>query len=215
MSFDRIAPHYHRIERIFAGQALQRCRTALLDRIPPPRRILILGEGDGRFLEAFLHLHPQAEVTCIDASATMLDLARTRTRNAAARVDFIHADILAWKAPPSAFDLIITHFVLDCFRPDQLAAVVGKLAATATPGACWLLSDFRVPAAGPSNWLARGLLRVLYTFFRRAAAVPADRLTPPDPFLASAGFVLRERKPQRLGLLHSDLWTRIEPGTSS
>ena len=207
MSFDRIAPHYHRIERFFAGQALQRCRTALLDRIPPPSRVLILGEGDGRFLEAFLHRHPQAAVTCIDASATMLDLARARTAPAA-RVAFVHADILTWKAPTAAFDLIVTHFVLDCFRPADLASVVARLAAAATPDACWLLADFRVPAAGPRRWLARGLLRFLYAFFRRAAAVPADRLTPPDPFLESAGFVLREQKPQRFGLLHSDLWLR-------
>lgn len=205
MSFDRIAPHYRWIEYSFAGHALQKCRTAFLDDLESPSRVLILGEGDGSFLAELLRRHPRAEVTCIDASAAMLDLARTRI-DPAAQVKFIHADILTWTRPAAGFDLIVTHFVLDCFRPEELAAVLGKLAAAAAPGARWLVSDFRVPAAGPAKWLARGVLHFLYAFFRRVASVPADRLTPPDERLRHAGFELRERRLHRWGLLHSDLW---------
>ena len=212
MSFDRIAPHYHRIESCCAGRVLQKCRTAFLDEIGTPARVLILGEGDGRFLAELLRLHPQAEVTCVDASAAMLQLARSRT-DPAARVELIHADILTW-THPAAYDLIVTHFVLDCFRPEELAAVVGKLAAGAVPGTRWLVSDFRVPTAGPTKWLARGVLRFLYAFFSSVASVPADHLTPPDAFLRHTGFVLRERRLHRWGLLHSDLWIR-PPATSS
>lgn len=207
MSFDRIAPHYRWIERCFAGRQLQRCRTAFLDELESPARILIVGEGDGRFLEALLRRHPRAEVTCVDASAAMLQLARRRI-DPAARVEFVQADILSWTPPAAAFDRIATHFVFDCFRPEDLAAVVEKLAASATPEAGWLVSDFRVPAAGPAKWLARGVLRFLYAFFRRVARVPADDLTPPDEYLRRGGFVLRERRLFRLGLLHSDLWIR-------
>ena len=210
MSFDRIAPHYHRIERCFAGHALQRCRTAFLAEPEAPARVLILGEGDGRFLAELLRRHPRAEVTCVDASAAMLQLARART-GSTARVVFVHADILTWKPAAAGYDLVVTHFVLDCFRPEELAAVVGKLATAALPDARWLLSDFRVPAAGPAEFLARGLLRFLYAFFRRAARLCADRLTPPDRFLHAAGFVLRERRLHRWGLLHSDLWIRRGP----
>ena len=207
MSFDRIAPHYRWIENCFAGRALQRCRTAFLDALEAPARVLIVGEGDGRFLAELLRRHPRAEVTCVDASAAMLQLARRRI-NPAARVEFVHADILTWTPPAAAFDGIVTHFVLDCFGPEDLAAVVGKLAATATPDARWLVSDFRVPAAGPAKWLARGVLHFLYAFFRRVASVPAGHLTPPDGFLRRTGFILRERKLFRNGLLHSDLWIR-------
>jgi ubiquinone/menaquinone biosynthesis C-methylase UbiE len=207
MSFDRIARHYHWIESCCAGRVLQKCRTAFLDELEAPARVLILGEGDGRFLADLLRRHPQAEVTCVDASATMLQLARARI-DPAARVEFIHADILTWTPPAAASDLIVTHFVLDCFRPEELAAVVAKLAAAAAPGSRWLVSDFRVPATGPAKWLARGVLRFLYAFFRRVASVPADHLTPPDDLLRRAGFDLRERRLHRWGLLHSDLWLR-------
>ena len=209
MSFDRIAPHYRWIENCFAGRALQKCRTAFLDALEAPARVLIVGEGDGRFLAELLRRHPRAEVTCVDASAAMLQLARRRIRiDPAARVEFIHADILTWTPPAAAFDLVVTHFVLDCFRPEDLAAAVEKLATAATPDARWLVSDFRVPSAGPAKWLARGVLRFLYAFFRRIASVPANHLTPPDEFLRRAGFALHERKLFRLGLLHSDLWIR-------
>lgn len=207
MSFDRIAPHYRWIERCFAGHTLQSCRTAFLDDIGASARVLIIGEGDGRFLAELLRRHPQVEVTCVDASATMILLARSRI-DPAASAGFVHADILTWTPPAATFDLIATHFVLDCFRPEDLATVVEKLAAAATPEARWLVSDFRVPAAGPAKWLARGVLRFLYAFFRRVASVPADHLTPPDEYLRRAGFDLHKRKLFRLGLLHSDLWIR-------
>lgn len=208
MSFDRIAPHYRWIENCFAGRALQKCRTAFIGTVeaPAPSRVLILGEGDGRFLAELLRCHPQAAVTCVDASAAMLDLARRRIDPAARVVEFVHADILTWTPPAAAFDWIVTHFVLDCFRPQDLADVIEKLAAASAPGARWLVSDFRVPAAGPAKWLARGVLRFLYAFFRRVASVPAGHLTPPDELLRRAGFALHDRKLFRLGLLHSDLW---------
>lgn len=218
MSFDRIAPLYRWIEYSFAGHALQKSRTAFLDGLESPSRVLILGEGDGRFLAELLRRHPRAEVTSIDASAAMLDLARTRIRSVpAARVEFIQADILTWTPPAAGFDLIVTHFVLDCFRPEDLAAVVGKLAAAAAPGARWLVSDFQVPAAGPAKWLARGVLHFLYAFFRRVASVNAGHLTAPDEFLRRGGFDLHERKLFRLGLLHSDLWIPVPnpPATRS
>jgi len=83
MSFDSLAAHYRWMEWLLAGRKLQRCRTAFLRRINPPREVLLLGEGNGRFLEALLQAHPQARVTCVDASAAMLERARARMAAAA------------------------------------------------------------------------------------------------------------------------------------
>ena len=68
MNFDRIAPWYRSLEWIVFGDKLQRCRIASLAEIGAPRRVLIVGEGDGRFLAEFLRVHPDAEVDCLDAS---------------------------------------------------------------------------------------------------------------------------------------------------
>lgn len=208
-NFDWLAPHYRWMETVLAGPKLQRCRAAFLDNLPAPRQALIVGPGRGRFLEALLEKYPQTRCTCIDSSQGMLEA--TRRRLAAlgletARIEFIHADILQWQPPRAEFDLVVTHFVLDCFRPEQLAQVVSLLAGAAGPGARWLVSDFQEPAAGPARWRARAMLEMMYLFFRWAAALPASELTDPDSLLAQSGFKLHERRVFEWGLLHSDLW---------
>ncbi|MGP8201851.1 MAG: class I SAM-dependent methyltransferase [Limisphaerales bacterium] len=208
-NFDRLAPHYGWMEWVLAGSKLQRCRAAFLEAPPAPRRALIVGPGRGRFVVELLRLHPDLRCTCIDSSRRMLEATRRRLAAHgldAGRVEFVHADILQWQPPRAAYDLIVTHFVLDCFRPEQLARVLPSLAQAAAPDARWLLADFREPAAGPARWRARAILELMYLFFRWAAALPAAELTPPDSLLAQCGFKLCERRTFEWGLLHSDLW---------
>ncbi len=216
MSFDLLAPHYRWMEWLLAGPKLQRCRTAFLRQVPEPRHALLLGEGNGRFLVEFVLAHPGTRVTCLDASEPMLASARARLQRPGLdnhNVEFVQADIFNWSPPREAFDLVVSHFFLDCFRPDQLEQILPRVAAATTPEANWLLADFREPPAGWARWRARLILRAMYLFFRRAAGLPAARLTLPDPMLQEQGFALRERRLFEWGLLHSDLWTRGQGAT--
>ena len=217
MSFDVLAPFYGLMERIAAGGKMQRCRTAFLEEIPPPKNILLLGEGHGRFLEACLRKFPEAQVTFVDASAGMIAAAK-RALSAACissnRVQFLQADILEWSPPCAAFDLIVTHFFLDCFRADQLADIVPRIAAAAQPGVSWLLADFE---AAPSGWRrlrTQAILSLMYVFFRFVTRLPARELTPPGPFLLKAGFKLHRRIEAEWGLLKSEWW-RKRPTTEN
>jgi ubiquinone/menaquinone biosynthesis C-methylase UbiE len=213
MSFDLLAPHYRWMEWVLAGSKLQRCRTAFLPVIPAPHRVLLVGEGNGRFLGELLAAYPRARFTCVDASRRMLECARRRLANRGLntqQVEFIRADIMDWSPPAEQFDLIVSHFFLDCFRREQLEQIVPRLASGATPEARWLLADFHEPAAGLAKWRARLILNLMYLFFRRVTGLPAAQLIPPDPLLSENGFVLRERRFADWGLLHSDLWVRTE-----
>src|SRR5579864_4929172 len=78
MSFDVLAPHYRWMEVVLAGEKLQRCCTAFLERISGARNVLILGEGNGRFLVECRRKIPKAHIVCVDASARMLTLAQRR-----------------------------------------------------------------------------------------------------------------------------------------
>ena len=207
MSFDTLAPHYRWMERALAGEKLQRCRTEFLPNIREPKRALLVGEGNGRFLTALLSRFPQTEVTCLDASEKMLSAAK-RAIKGHSSVKFIHADIFDWKFPEGNFDLIVTNFFLDCFTADQLQTVINKLANSAAVEATWLLSDFCEPPTGWKKWRARWILASMYLFFRLATKLPAANLTQPDPFLSAAGFQLIDRKFYDWGLLHADLWKR-------
>src|SRR5262249_11911595 len=155
---------------------------------------------------------PRTHITCVDSSAAMLEQARqcvsSQQCSGGGEVEFIHADALEWIPPPGRFDLIVTHFFLDCFRPEQLGPLLGRLARAATPEADWLLADFAEPAGGWKRRRARVILNAMYFFFRRATRLPATAITSPDAWLAENGFVLRERRSYDWGLLRSDLWTR-------
>ena len=72
----------------------------------------------------------------------------TRHNLEANGVEFIHADVLNWVPPPGHYDLVVTNFFLDCFRPDQLELIIFKVAACSTPDANGLLADFHTPPSG-------------------------------------------------------------------
>ena len=209
MSFDTLAPFYRSMEFVSAGGLLQRCRTSFLDEVADCQRALLLGEGPGRFLVELLRKHPQVEVTCVESSARMIQEASRMVKRIGLsdkRVRFVQSDALTWVAPEGAFDLVVTHFFLDCFRRDELEMLVPKVAASSTAEARWLLADFREPNRGWQKWRARGMLALLYLFFRFATGLSATRLTPPDNLLRAAGFRLAGRRIGNFGLVHSDLW---------
>jgi ubiquinone/menaquinone biosynthesis C-methylase UbiE len=207
MSFDRLAPFYRAMEFVTAGPRLQRCRLAFLDEIPPPRRILLAGEGHGRFLPECARRFPAAEIVVIDISQRMLEIARGKL-GGACRAEFVRADLLDWQAPAGNFDLIVTHFFLDCFDRKTLPAAVARLAALAAPGADWLLADFEIAPAGMARLRTRAIVAALYAFFRLVCGLRAGALVPPGPELAIAGFHRRRRQTWEWGLLKSEWWQR-------
>ncbi|HEV2692783.1 MAG TPA: class I SAM-dependent methyltransferase [Verrucomicrobiae bacterium] len=211
MSFDRLAPYYRWMEFVLAGKKMQRCRFAFLDDLPPPHNILLLGEGHGRSLVGYRRRFAGAQITCVDASAGMLAQARQQLPRhglSADRVDFIHADILSWVPPQNHYDLVVTSFFLDCFRPDQLEHIISKLARSLPSKAIWLNADFQIPATGWRRTRSRAIVWLLYRFFRVVTGLPARTLTKPDPFLAKAGFTLCHRNEMEWNLLHADWWQR-------
>jgi ubiquinone/menaquinone biosynthesis C-methylase UbiE len=213
MSFDALAPHYRWLEPLLAGHLLHRCRTTFLSEARQAAHVLLCGEGPGRYLLELLRVNPTAAITCLDASDGMLSLARDRLRAGSwpdARVRFVRAELPRDTHQVPEFDLVATHFFLDCFTPDQLRALIPGLARRARPGALWILSDFREPSAGWRRVRARLVLRLAYTFFRVATRLPASRLTAPDPFLEDTGFKLHQRRLYNCGLLHADLWKRTD-----
>jgi ubiquinone/menaquinone biosynthesis C-methylase UbiE len=208
VSFDRLAPHYHWLETVGFGSTLQKARTRWSEELAAPRKVLIVGEGVGRFLCEFLRVHPDSAVDCVDSSARMLELARRSISDGGNRVRFFEEDILSW-TPPRFYDLLVTNFVLDCFPQNELKLIVQKLAGVATPGAYWLLADFCIPEAGFARVHARFWLATLYGFFRMTAGIRAKRLVDPTPELQANGFVCLERSQWRLGLVKSELWQNV------
>jgi len=202
------------MERLFAGSLMQRCRTAFLDRVQDCRHALIPGEGPGKFLVELLLRNERITATVVEHSGGMIEQMRRRVVRGGidpARVRFVQADALDWRPENAVFDLVATHFFLDCFPEEQLGRLIPRLAAATTPNALWLVSDFRLPESGWRRWRAGIILRLLYLLFRVTTGLRASSLTPPDELLRESGFVLLERRLENLGFAHADLWRRSCP----
>jgi ubiquinone/menaquinone biosynthesis C-methylase UbiE len=211
-NFDRLAPHYEWLERISFGRSLQACRVAMLSRVAECRKVLIVGDGDGRFLEAFLKTNSTAVVDTLDISPAMLELAQRRISvilGANERVRFHRADVRHDSLPGAGYDLIVTNFLLDCFPQDELNAVVQRLSAVAASNGQWIVGDFENPAHPGARFFARLMLAGMYAFFRIVTGISARSLVDPSPFLMAGGWVPVAKKAWHRGFLVSRLWQRL------
>jgi ubiquinone/menaquinone biosynthesis C-methylase UbiE len=203
---DPIARWYRWFEYAGFGRGLERRRFAFLPEVAQARRILLLGDGDGRFLARLVAINRDAAIDYVDSSHKMLKLARSR--NSCDRVTFHHADALQIELPATTYDLIVAHFFLDCFNRHDAERLIERVAAAACPAARWLVSEFRQAPQGWRALWARLWLRVLYLFFRVATGLRTRQLIDHHPLLERHGFQLAHAESARFGLLVSELWSR-------
>jgi ubiquinone/menaquinone biosynthesis C-methylase UbiE len=208
-NFDPVAGIYRALEYLAFGRALEAVRFHYLAHLRDCRHVLILGEGDGRFLERLVALAPRATIRCIDSSAAMLARAADRLTPAArVRVAFECADVRAAEIPPAAYDAVVTMFVLDCLSPDEVTAVVMRLATGLQDQGVWLFADFSLPASGWRRLRARVWVGGLHAFFRWRTGLSVRELPPSEAILVEAGFRVVDRATWQHGLLTAALYAR-------
>ena len=205
-NFDRIARPYRWLEYLSFGPMLEQCRFCRLPELTSARRALVLGDGDGRFLTRLLAANPALHADAIDQSPAMLRLlhARIAAINAQDRLAIHQTDALAF-TPTGTYDLIATHFFLDCFSAEQVLSLVETIRPHLAPNAVWLLSEFAIPS-GLVAIPARLLVTALYFAFRVITGLRTHALPDYPAVLTNSGLNLRNRKSFLLGLLVSDLW---------
>ena len=219
--FDLIARHYHLLERLSFGAALSRARLHFLPDVLDARSVLVLGDGDGRFLAHLLQHAPNLlRADAVDLSPRMLHLLDRRCQRSAPvaypRLHLHCTDVLSYlhhrprTGPP--FDLVVTHFFLDCLSESDLRRLVADLAPHLAPDALWLLSDFRIPPRrGPARIAAQVLVRSLYLAFRVLSGLEITRLPDHAAILRSAGHLPVRLHSSLGGLLTSELWKQDRP----
>jgi ubiquinone/menaquinone biosynthesis C-methylase UbiE len=197
---------YRSLEQLAFGGALMRARRHHLAALDSAARVLVIGEGDGRFVAALCRRNRRCRPTVIERSGAMIALAQTRLGGDAPRVRFVHGDVRTIDLGGERFDAVVTHFVLDLFEAATLEALIPRLAATLTPRGVWLLADFALPERGPKRWRARAWLALLYALFRLHTDQEATQLHDPAAMLAATGLTLERMAALQQGLLRTELW---------
>ena len=160
------------------GSSLMRARTALLDQLPPAKRVLVLGEGDGRLLALLAQAQPEAQITSIDQSPGMLRLQQKRLTAVAAedRVDWRCADATTAPLPKATYDLVVMAFFLDCFSQRELQGFLPRVLDSLSPEGCVYYVDFVSPPQGIRGWWSHVMLGAMHLFFKWQTGLANRRL---------------------------------------
>jgi hypothetical protein len=208
-NFNRLARIYRWMELLTFGPWLERCRCAFLSDLAGCRRAAVLGDGDGRFTARLLRVHPTIEIDAVDLSAAMLRALVCRAGPQAARVRVHCADARSWQPAHPPYDLVVTHFFLDCLSEDEVRSLAGKLGDALSPAGLWVVSEFAIPEGAIGRWVARPTVWLLYRAFWLLTGLSVRDLPNHAAALGAAGFTLRKRRRRLGGLLVAEIWARF------
>ncbi|MBL0171370.1 MAG: ubiquinone/menaquinone biosynthesis methyltransferase [Gemmatimonadaceae bacterium] len=155
--FDVIAPRYDAFTRLFSfgmDAGWKRAAIAAAAQQTTTRTVLDLASGTGDLAVGIARALPTAQVTALDASTRMIDMANARlaTRDAdvASRVRTMVGDMTALAFPDASIDLVTAGYGVRNV-PDA-ARALGEIRRVLRPGGRVVLLDFYRPE--PALWRA-------------------------------------------------------------
>lgn len=215
-NFDGIAGLYRWMEYLSFGPWLALTRRTYLSDLRTCRRALVIGDGDGRFTERLLRANAMVRVDAVDASEAMLGSLLQRAGQERDRVRVFKADAREWtpEQPELRYDLIGTHFFLDCLTTEEAESLGKKLLRRAAPGALWVISEFAVPAGPLRGTAAKALISFLYWCFGWITGLEVRDLPNYERALRATGWSRKSIRRRLGGLLVAELWsaTKVEGG---
>ena len=210
-NFDGLARIYRWMELATFGPLLQRCRCEWIDKLSSCRNALVLGDGDGRFTKRLLDVNPLVTIEAVDASEAMLRALERRAEPHRDRVCMLRADLRRWHPQEKRYDLVVSHFFLDCLETEDVESLAWRVRDSVADGAVWVVSEFAVPTTQFGRLVAGPMVAGLYRAFGLLTGLAVRRLPDYSGALSRAGFQLEARRKRLGGLLVSDLWGAAGP----
>src|SRR6185369_1673914 len=135
-----------------------------------------------------LRANTRISVDAIDSSDAMLrqltlrvDSNRVHTRTADARI---------FQPTRHDYDLIATHFFLDCLTSPQVSRLAIRMRNDSSPNALWVISEFAIPPNIYGRTIARPLISALYLAFGLLTGLKIRQLPNHRSALRQAGWYL-------------------------
>jgi ubiquinone/menaquinone biosynthesis C-methylase UbiE len=195
------------------GPYLQQCRMLRIEEMAASRRALLYGDGDGRFLAELVRSARGMRIAAVDASSEMLRQATKRLPSEAGvrlvQADALRCELAAFADAP--FDLVVSHFFLDCFDEKELYTLLARVNAAAGQGAVWVVSDFAIPQRPVARQFGRLVVNGLYLAFGLLTGLRTRRLPDHGRVMRESGWRLEDRRTLLRGLLVSERWRRLLP----
>jgi trans-aconitate methyltransferase len=206
-NFDHLARVYRWMEVASFGPALWRCRCHFLGEVRECRSALVLGDGDGRFTAQLLEINPKIEIDAVDASPAMLRALEARAVVGRERLRTHCADVRVWEAAGHRYDLVVSHFFLDCLTTTEVAELARRLRPSLSPQALWLISEFAVPESRFGRLVAKPIVSGLYAAFRLLAGVRVQQLPNYAEAISKQGFRCECKQALLGGGLVTEVWS--------
>jgi hypothetical protein len=205
-NFNGLAHIYRWMEVACFGPWLQRCRCAFLETLSDCRRGLAIGDGDGRFTAELLRVNRLISVDAVDASEAMLGELLHNAGAHANRVNVMCVDARRLQAEGPPYDLVVTHFFLDCLTTSEVESLAFTLRASLSTSARWIISEFAIPSGWYGQLIARPLIRILYWVFGLLTGLKVHSLPKYRDALKRSGFEMVAERKLLGGLLVSEVW---------
>lgn len=186
--FDRVAPFYDILARVVFGKSIKDSQIAFLKTLKPDDRVLICGGGTGWILSELDKLNIPLQIEYVENSERMIYLTQRRLPFKNIKVKIFHEDIFNHEL--KSYNVIITNFFLDVFKPAQLKSLIKKLKASLNASGSWLVTDFR----NTNNYWHKFLNSAMHVFFKLFSSLESGELQNFELLLKSEGLKLKEQK---------------------
>lgn len=211
VNFDSIAPFYSLGERYFFGEKLNFHRKLFPHTLKISKKILLLGEGRGKFLHFLLEKNNSCEITIIESSKRMTEfIYNVIPRRDRFRVEIKNISIEDYKSD-QRFDLICSFFFWDCFSEYHLHRYIPLILDLLENKGYWHSADFIEHSKINSYQTLKNFIfiRLLYLFFDYTTGLDVKTVFPIRSIILKSNMRLIHSVESSNKLLKSDLFRKI------
>ena len=196
-----IAPIYAWLEKLVFRQILSRSRSFGLDVIQGGAKVLILGGGSGEVLNYL----PNCEIDYVESSESMIIRASKKVGDRI--VHFQQVPFSKFRSS-TAYDHIICQYFLDLFEEEEFNELLEHLDHLSADHTLLHVADFRINNRESGKWWQRGLVKLMYSFFRITTGLKTGDLPAIEHILKRANYVEKEGQSWMKGLVFASVWSR-------